>query len=234
MHSFKSIGLLEPTQAIRLDSTGWASLVRLSLERQLRTEIPADSASLLSALSSVVEEEKVAPLWDALSWLGLVPSGREAQPSSFHIPAVPKEPTPPADLLAIHLAHTLRYLPHERDLVILSHEVVARSSNSSQEEIHTSDLVVYGDNKATAMARTVGLPVAFAALQVLDGKVATRGVSGPTAEDSLWKGVLSGLEGRGLGVKEGIRQGGITGVRQGMERVLEEGLKMMRVTATSA
>lgn len=129
---------------------------------------------------------------------------------------------PPADLLAIHLAHALRYLPNERDLVILSHEVVARSSTGSpDEEIHTSDLVVYGDNKATAMARTVGLPVAFAALQILDGKVGVRGVQGPTAEASLWKGVLEGLEGRGLGVREGVRRGA------GMKRVLDEGLKRM-------
>lgn len=223
MHSFKSIGLLEPTQPIRLDSTlGWPSLTRLALERQLDTEIPTNAPSLLSALSSTVDESRIAPLWDALTWLGLVPSQPEGgEKGATPLPPVPKVPMPPADLLAIHLAHTLRYLPHERDLVILSHEVVARSSSagSPDEEIHTSDLVVYGDSKATAMARTVGLPVALAALQILDGKVAVRGVQGPTAEGNLWKGVLEGLETRGLGVREGVRRGG------GMERVLDDGLR---------
>lgn len=224
MHSFKSVGLLEPTQPIRLDSTlGWPSFTRLALERQLDTEIPTNAPSLLSALSSTVDESRIAPLWDALTWLGLVPSQPEGgEKGATSLPPVPKVPMPPADLLAIHLAHTLRYLPHERDLVILSHEVVARSSlaGSPDEEIHTSDLVVYGDSKATAMARTVGLPVALAALQILDGKVAVRGVQGPIAEGNLWKGVLEGLEGRGLGVREGVsRRGG------GMERVLDDGLR---------
>lgn len=216
MNSFKSIGLLEPTHPIQLDpSLGWSSFTRLALEQQLGTEIPSDTPSLLSALSSILDENCVGSLWDAVTWLGLVPS----QPAG--LPPVPNAPMPPADLLAIYLAHTLRYLPHERDLVILSHEVVARSSSlgSPDEEIHTSDLVVYGDDKATAMARTVGLPVAFAALQVLDGKVEVRGVQGPTAEGSLWKGVLEGLEERGLGVREGVKR------RGEMERVLDEGLR---------
>ena len=56
------------------------------------------------------------------------------------------------------------------------------------------------------MARTVGLPVAFATRAVLSGKVHTRGVAGPTADDGIWKGVLEGLERVGLGMREDVRR----------------------------
>ena len=68
------------------------------------------------------------------------------------------------------------------------------------------------------MARTVGLPVALAAAQVLAGKVHVRGVRGPTAEEGIWSSVLSGLEERGLGMREGTPHG------KGMESVLVRGL----------
>jgi len=56
------------------------------------------------------------------------------------------------------------------------------------------------------MARTVGLPVAIAALNVLDGRVAIRGVAGPT-DSSIYRPVLMGLEEAGLGMKEVITTG---------------------------
>lgn len=54
------------------------------------------------------------------------------------------------------------------------------------------------------MARTVGLPVAFAALNIADGKIAMRGVTGPT-DPSIYKPVLRGLEEVGLGMTESTR-----------------------------
>jgi len=127
-------------------------------------------------------------------------------------------PTPPIDLFTIILARKLKYEPKERDIVILSHEIVAKSpSNPEAEEIHTSSLITYGTPTASAMARCVGLPVAFAALQVLDGEVSVRGVHGPT-DKAVYGSVLRGLEEVGLGMKENIRRG------RGMEDTLTAGL----------
>ncbi|KAI0041595.1 hypothetical protein FA95DRAFT_1683107 [Auriscalpium vulgare] len=217
MHSFKAIGLLEDQRNIKLDS--WTSFARLALQQRLGTPVPSDSASLRSALASVVADSQLDTLIDALAWLALVPPHLSASsgPSPASLP-IPSLPLPPADLLALHLAHTLRYQSHERDLVLLHHEIVARTPQRT-EEVHTSTLTVYGDAHASAMARTVGLPVAFAALRVLDGDVRARGVCGPTVEESVWGGVLDGLERKGLGVKEGVLRGA------GMEGVLAEGLR---------
>lgn len=122
----------------------------------------------------------------------------------------------PIDLFTIILARKLRYEPGERDIVILAHEIVAKSPIGS-EEIHTSSLVTYGSPTASAMSRCVGLPVAFAALRVLDGRVPVRGVRGPE-DKTVYESVLRGLEEVGLGMKETVRKG------RGMEEKLTSGL----------
>lgn len=118
-----------------------------------------------------------------MAWLGILPAtldGLSARPNSLgDLPPLPKQPTVPIDLFAILLARKLRYLPGERDLVVLSHEVVAKAPNTGKESIHTSSMVAYGTPEASAMARTVGLPIALATRIVLDGKVKVRGVWGP-------------------------------------------------------
>lgn len=219
MHSFGAIGLLESTKTIHLDR--WSSLARLSLEQKLGVSIPdGDPRSLSSALASVLPLSRVTTLLEALTWLQLVPSTT----TGSSIP-VPKQSLTPADALALHLAHALRYAPHERDLVLLHHEIVARDA-SGAEQVYTSSLTALGDARASAMARTVGLPVAFAALRVLDGSVRATGVCGPTADEAVWKGVLEGLESKGLGVKESVSSG------MSMEGLLAADLK--RTTTASA
>jgi alpha-aminoadipic semialdehyde synthase len=232
MHSFGIIGLLEPSKPITLDR--WTSLTRLALEQKFGLSLPAnDLPSLKSALTAVLPASRLPPLLDALTWLHLVPSA-SASTSSSHTqgskrlsaaPPPPSQPLPPADALALHLAHALRYAPDERDLVLLHHEIVARDRRTGVEQVHTSTLNAYGDARASAMARTVGLPVAFAAQRVLDGAVRATGMCGPTADEAVWKGVLEGLESRGLGVRETIRSG------PSLEGVLAAGLKQQTTAA---
>ncbi|CAL1702401.1 unnamed protein product [Somion occarium] len=185
MHLFKSIGLLD--------------------------------TELKSALNDLLPGEDTQYLLDACSSLGILPPALRPlvteQVGESDLPAVPSQPSTPIELFAALLAHRLRYLPGERDLVVLSHEVVAQEPSTGEESIHTSSLVAYGTPQASAMARTVGLPVALAARIVLDGKVSARGVWGPGVDRAVWKGVLTGLEQRGIGFKESVsrqrRVGGI-------------------------
>ena len=107
-------------------------------------------------------------------------------------------------------------------MVVLHHEIVAQSATAATdahaaEEVHTSSLVVYRTDAGSAMSRCVGLPVAFAALRVLDGHVKVRGVVGPT-DESVYVSVLRDLEGVGIGMKESVRPG------KGMEKILAMGL----------
>ncbi len=223
MHCFNAIGLLEASKTIVLDR--WSSLIRLSLEQKLGLSISKDDIpSLRSALASVLPADRIQSLLEALIQLHLIPS---THPLSSPTPPEPSQTAPitPADALALYLAHALRYAPNERDLVLLHHEIVARDPRSGTEQVHTSTLTAYGDARASAMARTVGLPVAFAAQRVLDGAVRATGVCGPTAAEAVWKGVLEGLDNRGLGIRENVKS------RPSMESVLAAGLQRQTLAA---
>ena len=216
MDIFKSIGLLDTEAPFRIDD--WPSLIRITLKRKLGIDIGSnDLASVLSAAKDIVPATTdIYQLRTALEYLSLVPSSSPAPP-------VLKFSAAPIDHFTNLLAQKLRYKPHERDLVILNHEIIAQDV-SRQEEVHSSSLITYGGSEASAMARCVGLPVAFAALKVLDGHVSARGVCGPAVEENLWKGVLDGLEEVGLGMKETVRPKTSTSIT--VENALMAGLRI--------
>ncbi|OCH83748.1 hypothetical protein OBBRIDRAFT_892143 [Obba rivulosa] len=217
MGMFKAIGLFESQVPIQISD--WSSLARRALEHRLGTLVMDDAASIRSAFADLIPDASDREtLLEALHWLSLVPPAvvshvsDTAQGVSGPLPPLPARGTAPIDLFAALLAHKLRFRPAERDLVVLSHEVVTRpalAASGADEEVHTSSLITYGTEHASAMARCVGLPVAFAALQVLDGKVGARGVQGPT-EREVYLHVLGRLEEAGLGMKESVyrRNGG--------------------------
>lgn len=197
MDIFKSIGLLDTEEPFRIGD--WPSLIRITLKRKLGIDVGSnDLVSVLSAAKDVVPETTdIYKLQSALEYLSLAPSPSLAPP-------VLKSSAAPIDHFANLLAQKLRYGPHERDLVILNHEIIAQDA-LGREEVHSSSLITYGGSEASAMAKCVGLPIAFAALKILDGRVSARGVCGPAVEENLWKGVLDGLDEAGLGMKETVR-----------------------------
>lgn len=227
MQVFKSIGLLE--SSIAVNPHHWDALVRQALEKKLGTLIMNDSASVRCALDDVVSPKHRENALQALHWLGIVPksaSETQLESASFDpsLPSLPDRPTAPIDLFATLLAHKLRYARHERDLVVLHHEIVSRPRGSqlqspAEEEVHTSSLVAYGTKEASAMSRTVGLPVAFATLQILDGGVRARGVQGPT-EREVYVNVLKRLEDAGLGVRESSRKASVGSGMRSVEAAL--------------
>jgi alpha-aminoadipic semialdehyde synthase len=205
MHSFKEIGLLGTE--LPVDVSSWNDLARMSLEQKIGQPIPRDHASFLSALSDVVPvAEDQDNLLEALDWLGLSPNSKHG------LEMKPTGNLPPIDYFTHVLANKLRYAPNERDLVVLSHEIVSKGEHDAHEEVHTSSLITYGDSEASAMARTVGLPVAFAALRILSGQITMRGVRGPSDERAMWAGVLADLEEAGLKMEEKTTRRGIEGL----------------------
>jgi len=221
VHSFKSMGLLDTYPSSHVLPESWSELARLALGKRMGEDIPADPSSLASALSDVVPDQQCRErALEALQWFGLAPSSATAH----KLPPLPTKPVAPIELLTAVLAHKLRYGPGERDLVVLSHEIVAQpasvvgEASPDETEVYTLSLVSYGTASASAMSRCVGLPVAFATLAVLDGKVVGRGVHGPT-EETLYRAVLDGLKGVGLEMKESVRRG------SGMEAKLSDGLR---------
>lgn len=121
----------------------------------------------------------------------------------------------PIDNFAALLALKLAYQPHERDSALLHHsfslaplhptpgDLLASDSNDAERrnDTVTASLTCYGTAEASAMSKTVGKTLAFAALRVADGHVRGRGVQGPY-EREVWEGVLDELESAGVRVEE--------------------------------
>jgi alpha-aminoadipic semialdehyde synthase len=222
---FQRIGLLEDEQPIVLRN--WASFSPRALSSKFAIPLSDDdAASLRSALGDILDitGDALSQLIDVLDWLGITPIQHGAYTPQRHntLPMLPPStPLPPIDLLTMVLSHQLRYEPGERDMVVLMHEITVGPPSAHgkpvEEETHTSTLIAYGTPSSSAMSRTVGLPVALAALAVLDGEVHARGVQGPTME-SVYGPVLRGLEASGLGMKEKVVLGG------GSRRGLRDGL----------
>ncbi|KAJ2913550.1 hypothetical protein MD484_g6867, partial [Candolleomyces efflorescens] len=223
MHSFLQLGFLNTTTRIQIDR--WEDFVKASLA----AEYSSSSESAVPGITDLFsrDSEELHNLLEALTWLGLLsPSsslsgslgsqGRFA-PSAIDrtsMPPLPKGPTTPLDLFAYVLSHKLRYGPEERDLVVLSHEIISRpittlgSPAPTKETVHSSTLITYGSpTLGSAMSRTVGIPVAIAALLVAEDKVpaSLRGVVGPM-DQSVYKPVLEGLESVGLGMDESSKE----------------------------
>lgn len=105
----------------------------------------------------------------------------------------------PAQCLQHILAKKWTLTPEDRDMVIMYHKVGYRLNG----EFHQTDatMVVLGeDSEVTAMAKTVGLPVAIAARLILQGAIQTPGVQIPISAE-IYNPMLEELEQNGIGFK---------------------------------
>lgn len=170
-------------------------------------------------LSSLIPSEDIQYLQESLAWLGLAKSSSHSSTEHNQMPPLPQGRLTPLSIFAYLLSQKLKYQPHETDMVVLSHEIITRQANRLSEngflaEVHTSTLYTYGLQKpnvpfqgarpASAMARTVGLPLAIASLLILDGRIEYRGVQRPSWPQ-MYKPILNQLCQVGLEMREDTR-----------------------------
>lgn len=196
MRACYAAGLLNTSKKIQLGN--WADLVPSAYSAV--SGLTTDRKNLESILPDL---EQADQFLDAMKWLGLVPGGAPAG-SGSPLPPLPEGAHAPLDFFAYLLTAKLRFLPGERDMVALTHEIRTTDQRSAA-RTYRSTLVAYGTERHSAMARTVGIPVALAALSVLDGRIGVRGVQGAT-DGSVYAPVLEGLEEAGIGMVESVER----------------------------
>ena len=102
----------------------------------------------------------------------------------------------PAKILEDILKEKWKLDKNDKDMVVMQHYF--EYLQSGQLKKLTSSLVVYGDTpKYTAMAKTVGLPVAIAVELILEKKIKLKGVQIPTIEE-VYIPILKKLENFGI------------------------------------
>jgi saccharopine dehydrogenase (NAD+, L-glutamate forming) len=102
----------------------------------------------------------------------------------------------PAQILQKILEDSWTLQPGEKDMIVMYHKF-GYEINHEKKQID-STMVCLGDvHKQTAMARTVGLPVAIAALKILNGHIKTYGVQIPI-QPEVYNPILKELEEYGI------------------------------------
>ena len=88
----------------------------------------------------------------------------------------------------------------EKDMIVMYHKF-GYELKGEKKQIDSKLVVIGEDRVHTAMAKTVGLPVAIAALKILNGKITTPGVQIPISKE-VYEPILKELETLGINFKE--------------------------------
>lgn len=102
----------------------------------------------------------------------------------------------PAQILEKILKDSWTLAENDKDMIVMQH-LFGYELNGKKHQIESS-MVCIGDNQIyTAMAKTVGLPVAIATLNILNGKIKTPGVQIPIKKE-VYEPILDELKENGI------------------------------------
>jgi len=106
----------------------------------------------------------------------------------------------PAQILEKILKDSWTLKENDKDMIVMQH-LFGYELNEKKEQIKSS-MVCLGENQTyTAMAKTVGLPVAIATLKILNSEITTPGVQLPINKE-VYNPILKELEENGIIFKE--------------------------------
>lgn len=124
-------------------------------------------------------------LFDKFVWLGI-----------FDETPIGIKDATPAQILQHILEKKLSLEEGDKDMIVMWHRFLYKV-NGEHKELHSS-MVVKGDDPIyTAMAKTVGLPVAIATKMILNGTISTPGVHIPISKE-IYDPILNELEDYGV------------------------------------
>ena len=102
----------------------------------------------------------------------------------------------PAQILERILNDSWTLQPDDKDMIVMQH-LFGYELNGKKRQI-VSSMVCTGDNQVyTAMAKTVGLPVAIATLKILNGEITSPGVQIPILKE-IYDPILKELAENGI------------------------------------
>ena len=102
----------------------------------------------------------------------------------------------PAQVLQKILSDKWTLQDHDKDMIVMQH-IFGYQYKEEKLQIESSMIIKGDDQTYTAMAKTVGLPVAMAALKILNGDIKTPGVQIPITKE-VYEPILKELEEYGI------------------------------------
>lgn len=151
---------------------------------------PTDSVEIKMRLILKIDQDDI--MWDKLVELDLFNPNKK----------VGLKDATPAQILEKILTDSWTLQPNDKDMIVMYHKF-GYELNGKKEQIDSKMVCLGEDQTYTAMAKTVGLPVAMATLLILNGKIKTPGVQLPIREE-VYLPILKELEEFGVVFKEQI------------------------------
>jgi saccharopine dehydrogenase-like NADP-dependent oxidoreductase len=102
----------------------------------------------------------------------------------------------PAQILEKILRDKWTLEKEDKDMIVMQH-LFGYELNGKKEQVKSSMVCIGDDQTYTAMAKTVGLPVGIAAIQILNGTIKTPGVLLPISKE-IYEPILSELKENGI------------------------------------
>lgn len=149
---------------------------------------PTDSVELkLKQYLNIAQDD--VELWEKLEWLGL-----------FTDESIGLKNASPAQILQHILEKKWSLEEGDRDMIVMWHKITY--ALKGKKHVTESSFVIEGvDRTHTAMAKTVGLPLAIACKLILQGKIKAKGCVLPIT-DEFYTPILRELEDYGIHFKE--------------------------------
>jgi saccharopine dehydrogenase-like NADP-dependent oxidoreductase len=145
---------------------------------------PTDSVEIKMRLILKIDQDDI--MWDKLLELDLFNRNKK----------VGLKDATPAQILEKILSESWTLEPHDKDMIVMYHKF-GYVINGEEKQIDSKMVCIGDDQTYTAMAKTVGLPVAMATLLILNGKITTPGVQLPIRKE-VYEPILKELEEYGV------------------------------------
>ena len=149
---------------------------------------PTDSVEIKTRLILKIDQDDI--MWDKLLELDLF------NDTKF----VGLKNATPAQMLEKILSDSWTLQKDDKDMIVMYHKF-GFELNGTKQQIDAKMVCLGDDQTYTAMSKTVGLPVAMATLQILNGKIKTPGVKLPINKE-VYLPILKELEEYGVVFKE--------------------------------
>lgn len=193
--------MLRGTLRYPLYCEGWDCLIKLGLTddnfvirgsenltyRQLiEAYLPEGEGKIEDRMSVFLKKKMGGKIMEMIKWLGLTSNEKISV----------KDGTP-AQILQNLLEKKWLLKPKDKDMVVMQHQFVVKKGRN-RKTIYSSLVVIGEDQIHTAMAKTVGLPVAMVSKMILTGKLdGLKGVHVPVMK-KVYDPILSELESFGI------------------------------------
>ena len=145
---------------------------------------PTDSVEIKMRLILKIDQDDI--MWDKLLELDLFNRNKK----------VGLKNATPAQILEKILSDSWTLKPNDKDMIVMYHKF-GFVLNGEEKQIDSKMVCLGEDQTYTAMAKTVGLPVAMATLLILNGKITTPGVQLPIRKE-VYLPILKELEEYGV------------------------------------